>query len=1150
MLNPWDDLYHEFDILQCGWTWVQAQVRGDTQVAKAVLVATERAAECVAAWRETFTATVQALHVQKKAEEAARKAEAAKKKPSFISRACVCLGAVAMAPVTAAKSTARAFHKWLMWIIRLYMAAHMFLRAFLANPTDAFSAAERVVMQSSMYLVGLLVTVWFYYNKATQCCALLRQEIGCSSNVLEECAYIPAGAGCAVLMGQADLKPAGKFIFISVWSIRVTSCFFTGWYCDAFPDKNNGFHFLTVIAIQIAIMFPVKFSLTHMFTAGGGAVLEPHWRQAMVAAGMNMMEIYAAWCETFFQLFFDPEGALQKPEVQQILVKSKGALMKMLMTCGMTYAMTVVGVFFYWMDRLGVYRKKKKRKAKFESVDVIKESIRSTAEDNVKLRLSNPKKKLDKYDMGDDDDVELDPEAKTQGVARRKMFTKASAFSGAAAHRDEFTSVMPGDDGSDDGSDASQATGDSAGLDDANVDARETAPVAWYVKSMHAAYKDRSSSADGHGLRGPVDVEDFEALRLTPPAEQVIGAGEGTDVAPPGTPRASELLASVSMDAERWLMSAVARCTEDAGRLDELAETGDVAECERVASFLSAILDQAAAEAGPRGYGGSREDALRAMALIRASIVSSGGVSACVAVLTIPDRVDGAAPRASPAQVAASAAALALLARITCDYPAGIRELKLDHDGFPAVVATIRINQPRPASRCVADAAAVCVASIVDNPRLARNWHDAGALRVFMRHVNQISSNAAGNEDARERIRADPACHDEITGVLAAFASLKSREREKDKDTDVTVGSVDAFYYDCVRLLPPHAPVFASHVPAAAAALAATRKAFPGTAVECEHALARAGTMHALGNLPLGTLGHKSKMILKDALGDEAMERLLAAGSRDAALSLDSSSLKPEPGPRSRHKANDLDSANQSDGSDHGSVPASPSRALGSPEPSTGGAGRIQRLWRRGAGRDDATAAPGKPAGEAAMDKVADILEKAKANLAKQADDAKAALAMHTISVQDIERRRRVYVSKLRWSSIFKQNLGWFCAAFLWFFGGYVIIVYGVLIYRFLGPGEEDRYISTWGMAFLINTFGLESVYIVSRKVVFIYVITKFQKSFAKAQESLGWYETYTEMCGMHLLVDVGAISAVDAQNAAEEDEGGDDVEADDGGGD
>ena len=174
----------------------------------------------------------------------------------------------------------------------------------------------------------------------------------------------------------------------------------------------------------------------------------------------------------------------------------------------------------------------------------------------------------------------------------------------------------------------------------------------------------------------------------------------------------------------------------------------------------------------------------------------------------------------------------------------------------------------------------------------------------------------------------------------------------------------------------------------------------------------------------------------------------------------------------------------------------------------------------------------------------------ARANLSKQADDAKAALAMHTISVQDIEKRRRAYVSKLRWSSIFQQNLGWFCAAFLWFFGGYVIIVYGVLIYRFLGPGEEDRYISTWGMAFLINTFGLESLQVVGRKAFFIFVITKFQKSFAKAQESLGWYETYTEMCGMHLLVEVGAVSQDAAREAAEEDEGGDDVEADDGGGD
>ena len=147
------------------------------------------------------------------------------------------------------------------------------------------------------------------------------------------------------------------------------------------------------------------------------------------------------------------------------------------------------------------------------------------------------------------------------------------------------------------------------------------------------------------------------------------------------------------MDPEQWLRSAVARCVEDSHRLNDLADDGDVVECERVASFLATILDQAAHEAGPRGYGGSREDAAKATALVRASIVSAGGVSACVGVLTVPDRCEGAAPRASPQQVAASAAALALLARITCDYPAGMQELKLDHDGFAAVVATTALAE-------------------------------------------------------------------------------------------------------------------------------------------------------------------------------------------------------------------------------------------------------------------------------------------------------------------------------------------------------------------------------------------------------------------------------------------------------------------------
>jgi len=99
------------------------------------------------------------------------------------------------------------------------------------------------------------------YNKASQCRLMLRQDIGCSANVLDECKSVPAGVGCAVLMSQTSLKP-------------------DGWECHAFPDKDNGWHFLTVIAIQLSVMFPVKLTLTRMFTAGGGTVLEPHWQQA------------------------------------------------------------------------------------------------------------------------------------------------------------------------------------------------------------------------------------------------------------------------------------------------------------------------------------------------------------------------------------------------------------------------------------------------------------------------------------------------------------------------------------------------------------------------------------------------------------------------------------------------------------------------------------------------------------------------------------------------------------------------------------------------------------------------------------------------------------------------------------------------------
>ena len=172
--------------------------------------------------------------------------------------------------------------------------------------------------------------------------------------------------------------------------------------------------------------------------------------------------------------------------------------------------------------------------------------------------------------------------------------------------------------------------------------------------------------------------------------------------------------------------------------------------------------------------------------------------------------------------------------------------------------------------------------------------------------------------------------------------------------------------------------------------------------------------------------------------------------------------------------------------------------------------------------------------GVAARAYVADLRDDAKDALKNASDAFKTMLATQTISVEDVRKKRKVYIRKLKWKSVLASYQGWFLASFVWVFGGYVILVYGVLIYRYLGPGEESTYISTWGTAFLINTFGIESLKVVGRKMFFLYVITTFKKGFMKAADTLAWYETYTELVGMHLLAESGAYDGADykADNA------------------
>ena len=281
MVNPWDQHFHEYDIAGLAWDWISNIVKNDPVKARAVLAGKDAAKKQVETWRKEFFDNIDKLKVGEevqadpglkaprfqsliaemdnsafnlnlvclrltqyiKAFEDAEKAAAAPPKPTRYQR----LRAALTPPATLGAAAASAkgwivyWYKFVFWAIDMYMKAHMFFRHFLAKPTDAFSASERITMQSTGYFVSLVLTIWIFYEKGEACCLELRDALECSPNILEECNGV--GGGCLQLMSQKDFKPKG-------------------WKCMAFPDKAMIYHFMTLMAINIGIMFPVKFTLT------------------------------------------------------------------------------------------------------------------------------------------------------------------------------------------------------------------------------------------------------------------------------------------------------------------------------------------------------------------------------------------------------------------------------------------------------------------------------------------------------------------------------------------------------------------------------------------------------------------------------------------------------------------------------------------------------------------------------------------------------------------------------------------------------------------------------------------------------------------------------------------------------------------------
>jgi hypothetical protein len=535
-------------------------------------------------------------------------------------------------------------------------------------------------------------------------------------------------------------------------------------------------------------------------------------------------------------------------------------------------------------------------------------------------------------------------------------------------------------------------------------------------------------------------------------------------------------------------------------------------EATALAHTLVARMDRAVAQ-GPPEKGVSPGATPHALADIRAAIVGAGGVSAAVAMIRLPEEMgsfaDVARRGGKQAAVASSAAAAAtaLLARLCVGCKSSLTELRID-DGLEGLVRMLCHDTLR-SPRAVADACAVVLAAVTDSVRATRAAMKAGIVGVLHEILGDLADDLY-HGPGLARLGSDRDFSDQLSAVLTAFAELKSRERERDRVAEKKNNSDEAtkkLFLDISRLLPPVCALTDAHLPAAAAAFAAVLRSARGAAARmaaaaAESTLRRTGTVSALANLPLGTTGHRAAVIIEAALGAESIARLRHGGPGRAPLATPRTPLPPVAGAAAGPAAA-LTIPTADD------PPLPPALTFSAVD-----ADAVQRSQRSGGGVaaflaravEDVAGLVGN-----AVETVGDFLEETEELVQEFMEGAgnelKTMLAVQTISIADIKARRRQYITKLKWASVFNQNLGWVLAAFTWTFGSWVIITYGVLIYRAMGPGEESVYISNWGMAFVVNTFGLESLQIIGRKAFFMVVVTRFKKSFMRAQEALGWYE-------------------------------------------
>eukprot|EP00854_Cymbomonas_tetramitiformis_P007592 gene7592-9040_t len=156
-------------------------------------------------------------------------------------------------------------------LLRLAFRTHPLAQILVTPSTDPFTRAERIILQTTIFIMMLLFCMAFYYSRALGCCLLLQEHLGCP---LETAASTDTAA-CLGATSCAELHTISHSHLLPMELMRQMTSF----SCNAFPSPS-WIGRLEAVMVMVVCLLPVNVLLSALFGTSNASNMSLHWRPA------------------------------------------------------------------------------------------------------------------------------------------------------------------------------------------------------------------------------------------------------------------------------------------------------------------------------------------------------------------------------------------------------------------------------------------------------------------------------------------------------------------------------------------------------------------------------------------------------------------------------------------------------------------------------------------------------------------------------------------------------------------------------------------------------------------------------------------------------------------------------------------------------